>query len=98
MIFFALTICETAMAVLLFVRWSRPGFGVSQQVSEVRGWFGRRLGPIGERFATVTGDKRATYVLFQAISMAVQTPERECIASITGSIPKSKSLDELSYL
>ena len=46
MIFWAVTICGTATAVLLFVRWRRPGFGVSRQVSEVRGWFGRRLGSI----------------------------------------------------
>ena len=50
---------------------------------------------IGERIATATGDKRATYFLFQAISMAVQ---RGNVASIAGSIPKSKSLDEPSYL
>ena len=46
MIFGAVTICGAATAVLLFVRWRRPGFGVSRQVSEVRGWFGRRLGSI----------------------------------------------------
>ena len=50
---------------------------------------------IGERIATATGDKRATFFLFQAISMAVQ---RGNVASIAGSIPKSKSLDEPSYL
>ena len=44
MMFLALTICERATAVLLFVRWRRPSIGVSQQVSEVRGLFGRRLG------------------------------------------------------
>ena len=48
-----------------------------------------------ERIATATGDKRATYFLFQAISMAVQ---RGNVASIIGSIPKLKSFDELSYL
>ena len=50
---------------------------------------------IGERIATATGDKRASSFLFQAISMAVQ---RGNVASIRGSFPNSKSLDEMYYL
>ena len=50
---------------------------------------------IGSRIEQQTGEKRATSFLFQAISMAVQ---RGNVASIRGSVPNSKTLDELYYL
>ena len=50
---------------------------------------------IGDRITAATGDKRAPTFLFQAISMAVQ---RGNAVSIRGSIPNSKSLDEMHYL
>ena len=57
MIFWAVTVCGAATAVFLFVRWRRPG-GVRRQVSEVRGWVGRRLGSIvtGGQYAEAAAD------------------------------------------
>ena len=50
---------------------------------------------IGQRIAQNTGDKRSTSYLFQRISMAAQ---RGNVASIRGSVPNSKTLNELYYL
>ena len=50
---------------------------------------------IGSRIEAITGDKRSTCFLFQAISMAVQ---RGNITSIRGSVPHQKYLNELFYL
>ena len=50
---------------------------------------------IGSRITAINGDKRSTSYLFQAISMAVQ---RGNIASIRGSVPNQKHLNELFYL
>jgi len=50
---------------------------------------------IGKRIEGPNGDKRSTAFLFQAISMATQ---RGNIASIRGSVPNMRSLNELFYL
>ena len=50
---------------------------------------------IGSRIADATGEKRSTYFLFQAISMAAQ---RGNVASILGTSPNTKKLDEIYYL
>ena len=50
---------------------------------------------IGQRIEECTGEKTATSFLFQAISMATQ---RGNIGSIRGSVPHTKSLDEIYYL
>ena len=50
---------------------------------------------IGSRIADATGEKRSKYFLFQAISMAVQ---RGNVASILGTVPDVKKLDEIFYL
>ena len=50
---------------------------------------------IGSRIADATGEKRSKYFLFQAISMAVQ---RGNVASILGTVPDEKKLDEIFYL
>ena len=50
---------------------------------------------IGSRIADTTGEKRSTSFLFQSISIAVQ---RGNAASIAGTVPSSRQLDELYYL
>ena len=50
---------------------------------------------IGSKIADLSGEKRATSFLFQSISMAVQ---RGNVASIRGSVPNTKTLNELYYL
>ena len=50
---------------------------------------------IGTRIADATGEKRSTSFLFQSIGIAVQ---RGNAASIAGTIPSTKQLDELYYL
>ena len=50
---------------------------------------------IGSRIATAKVDKKATYYLFQNISMAIQ---RGNVASILGTAPQIKTLDEIFYL
>ena len=50
---------------------------------------------IGDRIALATGEKRAKYFLFQAISMAAQ---RGNVSSILGTAPNSKKMDEIYYL
>ena len=50
---------------------------------------------IGDRIAKNTGETRSTSYLFQRIGMAVQ---RGNIASIKGSVPNCKTLNELFYL
>ena len=50
---------------------------------------------IGSRIQQNSGEKRAASYLFQAISMAIQ---RGNIASIRGSVPNCKTLNELYYL
>ena len=47
---------------------------------------------IGERIADLTGEPRATHFLFQAISMAIQ---RGNVASILGTTPSSRKMDEI---
>ena len=50
---------------------------------------------IGSRIADATGDKRSTTFLFQSIRIATQ---RGNVASIAGTVPSAKRLDELYYL
>ena len=50
---------------------------------------------IGARIAEATGEKKSKYYLFQAISMAAQ---RGNVASILGTAPNIKKLDEIYYL
>ena len=50
---------------------------------------------IGGRIADTTGEKRSTSFLFQSIGIAIQ---RGNAASIAGTVPSSKQLDELYYL
>ena len=50
---------------------------------------------IGSRIADATGEKRSTSYLFQSIGIAIQ---RGNAASIAGTVPSSKQLDELYYL
>ena len=50
---------------------------------------------IGSRITEANGDKRATSYLFQSISIATQ---RGNAASIAGTIPSARTLDELYYL
>ena len=50
---------------------------------------------IGARTAEQTGDKRSTSYLFQSISMATQ---RGNAASIAGTLPNTRKLEELYYL
>ena len=49
---------------------------------------------IGSRIADTTGDTRSTSFLFQAIGIATQ---RGNAASIAGTVPSAKKLDELYY-
>ena len=50
---------------------------------------------IGERMTLASGDKQATFKLLQNISIEVQ---RGNIASIIGTLPSSKSFNQLFYL
>ena len=50
---------------------------------------------IGSRIADCTGEKRSTSFLFQALSIATQ---RGNAASIAGTVPSMKKLDEVYYL
>ena len=50
---------------------------------------------VGSRIAETTGEKRSTSYLFQAIGIATQ---RGNSASIAGTVPSMKRLDELYYL
>ena len=50
---------------------------------------------IGSRIADSTGDTRATSFLFQSIGIATQ---RGNAASIAGTVPSAKKLEELYYL
>ena len=50
---------------------------------------------IGSRIADAIGDKRSTSFLFQSIGIATQ---RGNAASIAGTVPSAKRLDELYYL
>ena len=53
------------------------------------------ISDIGTRIAEATGEKRSKYYLFQAISMAVQ---RGNVASILGTMPNLRKLDEIYFL
>ena len=53
------------------------------------------LSEIGGRIADNTGEKRATQFLFQSIGIAIQ---RGNAASIAGTVPSVKKLDEIYYL
>ena len=50
---------------------------------------------IGGRIKETTGDTRATNFLFQSIGIAIQ---RGNAASVAGTVPTAKKLDELYYL
>ena len=50
---------------------------------------------IGSRITDIFGDRRSTSFLFQAIGVATQ---RGNAASIAGTVPSAKKLDELYYL
>ena len=50
---------------------------------------------IGTRIEEYTGEKRSRYFLFQALSMATQ---RGNVASILGTAPNVKKMDEIYYL
>ena len=50
---------------------------------------------IGKKIQQITGNRRATFFLFQSISMAVQ---RGNAASILGTVKPGKKLDEIYYL
>ena len=50
---------------------------------------------IGKRIQDLTGEKRATFFLFQSISMAVQ---RGNAVSILGTVKSGEKLDEVFYL
>ena len=49
----------------------------------------------GTRIAEATGEKRSTYFLFQSLGMATQ---RGNVASVLGTVPSVKKLDELYYI
>ena len=53
------------------------------------------IGQIGDRIATRTGEKRSRYYLLQRISMAIQKGN---VASIVGTVPDHRKLDEIFYL
>ena len=50
---------------------------------------------IGTRVADVTGEKRSTSFLFQSIGIAIQ---RGNAASVAGTVPSTKQLEEVYYL
>ena len=50
---------------------------------------------IGSRVSEETGEKRATSYLFQSISIATQ---RGNAASVLGTLPNTRKLDEIYYL
>ena len=50
---------------------------------------------IGQRIQECTGEKRSTSYLLQSISMVAQ---RGNVASVRGSLPNARTLDELFYL
>ena len=50
---------------------------------------------LGSRMADTTGEKRSTSFLFQTIGIAIQ---RGNAASVAGTVPRAKCLDELYYL
>ena len=53
------------------------------------------LKEIGTRIADTTGERRSTFFLFQAIGIAIQ---RGNAASVAGTVPSVKKLDEIYYL
>lgn len=67
--------------------------------SETSGIFGKiglqLLKKIGSKIKTVTQEKKATSYLIQRISVAIQ---RGNVASILGTIPKTKNLGEIFYI
>ena len=50
---------------------------------------------IGSKITDATGEKRATSYLFQSLGIAIQ---RGNAASISGTVPSQKELDEIYYL
>lgn len=69
---------------------------VSSETTGVFGKIGYKiLNEIGIRITETTKEKRATSYLFQRIGIAIQ---RGNVASILGTIPPSKNLNELFYL
>ena len=55
----------------------------------------RLIKTIGGKIQALTGEKRATFFLFQSISMAIQ---RGNAASILGTVKPGDKLDEIFYL
>ena len=53
------------------------------------------LKEVGSRIAEVTGEEKSTSYLLQAIGMSTQKGNA---ASISGTVPSTKKLDELYYL
>ena len=53
------------------------------------------LKEVGSRISEVTGEDKSTNYLFQAIGMSIQKGNS---ASIAGTVPSTKKLDELYYL
>ena len=50
---------------------------------------------LGSRISEITGEKRSTSYLFLSLGIAVQ---RGNAASISGTVPSAKKLDEIFYL
>lgn len=67
--------------------------------TETSGVFGKDeiklIKAIGSKITEVTSEKRATSFLFQRLAITIQ---RGNVASILGTIPPSKNLNELFYL
>ena len=76
-----------------------PGYILIPIAVETLGSWGKMglkfIKDLGSRISDRTGDKRSTSYLFQSLSMAVQ---RGNAASVMGTIPPHKKLDELYLL
>ena len=74
-------------------------FSVIPVATETLGAWGKQglkfIQEIGSRIAQASGEKKATYYLFQSLSMAIQPGN---VASILGTAQEVKLLDELCYL
>ena len=82
-----------------YVDLATSGYTVMPVASETLGSWAplglKFIKEIGTRIADATGEKRSTSFLFQSIGIAAQ---RGNAASIAGTIPSTKQLDELYYL
>ena len=75
---------------------SESGYLVMPVATETIGsWALSFIKDIGKRISEQTGDKKATTFLFQALGIANQ---RGNSASIAGTVPSMKKLDEIHYL